>query len=147
MVRLLVRDRNLICPEKTQLISRMYLTNLKLYRLHLDHLQDTYNIRTFSANIKFIYASLRNRQKANLWWAFLACFADILQCQKVNNNNNKKKTNEQKQKQPPNFLNRVEAIVVLIVLNCILCDARTYTATVLFNYRSSIWIIYNKSFN
>ena len=47
-------------------------------------------------------------------------------------------TKKQKQKQPPNCLNRVEAIIVLIVLNCVLFDARIYTATVFFYYRSSI---------
>ena len=41
-------------------------------------------------------------------------------------------TKKQKPKQPPNCLNRVEAIIVLIVLNCVLFDARIYTATVFF---------------
>ena len=80
----------------------------------------------------------RKRTSGELFWPVsqLSCNAKKSTTTTIKKKN--KQTNKQKQKQPPNFLNRVEAIVVLIVLNCILCDARIYTATVLFNYRSSI---------
>ena len=78
----------------------------------------------------------RKRTSGELFWPVsqLSCNAK----KSTSTTIKKKSTNKQKQKQPPNFLNRVKAIVVLIVLNCVLCDARTYTSTVLFNYRSSI---------